>query len=200
MPGALLLYAPTQSQLGAVYVPRDSIRNAALVWKLRLGIITGDVKKAPNFNRIVHMNLNIQTVSSLDLLTHLLVNLLHRISWKFTNGTLTVFPPKLLEFPDRLINSDINILTVQESKLQKADKTPFIEGYATIWKDRNNILGGRLLLFIQTDIVFQKLHFSQKLVSRSCLFASRLLNQLRLNFIMYFYETPQLSITNSTLL
>ena len=43
-------------------------------------------------------------------------------------------------------------------KLRKADKTPFIAGYATVRKDRNNILGGGLLLFIRTDIIFEKLH------------------------------------------
>ena len=37
-----------------------------------------------------------------------------------------------------------------------------LEGYATIRKDRNNILGGGLLLFIRTDIVFEKLHTFEK--------------------------------------
>ena len=55
--------------------------------------------------------------------------------------------PKLLELRDHL-NSDIEILAVQESKLRKTNKTPSIEGYAKIRKDRNNILGGGLLLFI----------------------------------------------------
>ena len=66
--------------------------------------------------------------------------------------------PKFRELRDRLINSDIDILAVQQSKLRKTDKTPFIEGYATIRKDRNNILGGGFLIFIQNDIVFEKLH------------------------------------------
>ena len=70
--------------------------------------------------------------------------------------------PKFVELRDRLINSNIDILAVQESKLRKADKTPFIEGYATVRKDRNNILGGGLLLFIRTDITFEKLHSFEK--------------------------------------
>ena len=70
--------------------------------------------------------------------------------------------PKFLELRDRLLNSDINVLAYQESKLQKTDKTPSIEGYTTIRKDRNNILGGGLLLFIQRDIVFKKLHSFEK--------------------------------------
>ena len=43
--------------------------------------------------------------------------------------------PKLLELRDCLLNSDINVLAVQESKLRKTDKAPSIEGYATIRKD-----------------------------------------------------------------
>ena len=70
--------------------------------------------------------------------------------------------PKLLELRDRLLNSNINILVVQGLKLRKTDKTPSIEGYATIRKDRNNILGAGLLLFIRTDIVFKKLHSFEK--------------------------------------
>ena len=67
-----------------------------------------------------------------------------------------------MELRDLLINSDIDILAVQESKLWKTDKTPFIEGYATVRKDRHNILGGGLLIFIRTDIVFEKLHSVEK--------------------------------------
>ena len=70
--------------------------------------------------------------------------------------------PKLLELRDHLLNSDIDVLAVQESKLWKIDKTPSIEGYATIRKNQNNIFGGGLLLFIRTDIVFEKLHSFEK--------------------------------------
>ena len=56
--------------------------------------------------------------------------------------------PKLVELRHRLLNSDIDVLAVQESKLRKTDKTPSIEGYVTIRKDQNNILGGSLLLFL----------------------------------------------------
>ena len=66
--------------------------------------------------------------------------------------------PNFVELRDRLFNSDIDILAVQESKLRKADKNPSIEGYATVRKDRSNIHGGGLLLFIRTAIVFEKLH------------------------------------------
>ena len=40
--------------------------------------------------------------------------------------------PHLVELCNQLINSDIDILAVQESKFRKTDKTPFIEGYATV--------------------------------------------------------------------
>ena len=71
--------------------------------------------------------------------------------------------PKFIELRDRLLNSDINVLAVQESNhRQKTDKTPSIEGYATIRKDRNNILGGGLLLFIRKDVVFEKLDSFEK--------------------------------------
>ena len=77
-----------------------------------------------------------------------LQNKLKIYQWK-TDGTRL----KLIELRDHLINSDIDILAVQEP--------PFIEGYATTQKDRNNILGGGLL-FIRTDIVFKKLHSFKK--------------------------------------
>ena len=37
-----------------------------------------------------------------------------------------------------------------------------VEAYTTVRKDHNNILGGRLWIFIQTDIVFEKLHSFEK--------------------------------------
>ena len=70
--------------------------------------------------------------------------------------------PKLLEQRDILITSNIDIVAIQESKLQKADKIPMIEGYATICKDRNNILGGGLLFFVRNSVIFEKLHSLKK--------------------------------------
>ena len=65
--------------------------------------------------------------------------------------------PKFVELHDRLNNFDIDVLAVQEPKLQKTGKTPFIKGYATVLKDWNKILWGGLLFVIPTDIVFEKL-------------------------------------------
>ena len=47
---------------------------------------------------------------------------------------------KMLELRDKLINWDIGIVVIQESKLWKTNKTPFIEGYATIRKDETAFL------------------------------------------------------------
>ena len=69
---------------------------------------------------------------------------------------------KFLELRDRLLISDIDVLAVQESKSRNTDKTPSIKGYATIRKDWSNILAGGLLIFIRTDIVFEKLHSFEK--------------------------------------
>ena len=107
--------------------------------------------------------------------------------------------PKLLELRGCFLNSDTDVLAVQESKLRKTDKTPSIEGYATIRKDRNNILGGGLLLFIQTDIVFEKLHSFEKAGIEILPFISRLLNHLGLISTTSFYQIPQLNIIRSTL-
>ena len=43
--------------------------------------------------------------------------------------------PKFVELHGRLNNFDIHVLAVQEPKLQKTGKTPFIKGYATVLKD-----------------------------------------------------------------
>ena len=61
-----------------------------------------------------------------------------------------------------LITLDIDIIAIYESKLRKADKTPSIKGYVTIRKDRNNIIGGGLLLFVRDLVIFKKLHFFKK--------------------------------------
>ena len=88
----LLLYVLTLSQWGAVYAPRDSIRNTALVRKPQLVKVSGNAKSALTSNRAVRLNL--QTVCFLVLLTHFPLNrylLLREISWKSINGMLTAF-------------------------------------------------------------------------------------------------------------
>ena len=70
--------------------------------------------------------------------------------------------PKLLELCDKIINSVSDIVATPESKLRKADKTPSIEGYSTIHKDWNNILGSGLLFFIYNGMIFEKLQSLKK--------------------------------------
>ena len=69
---------------------------------------------------------------------------------------------KLLKLCHLLINSYIAVLAVQEFKLRKAVKTSFVEGQTIIQKGRNNIFGGERLIFIRTNIVFEKLHSFEK--------------------------------------
>ena len=107
--------------------------------------------------------------------------------------------PKLLEVRDRLLNSDINILAVQESKLRKTDKTPSIEGYATIRKDRHNILGGGLLLFIRTDIVFEKQHSFEKACMEIQSIRIKVTRYLGLISTTSIYQILRLNILHSIL-
>ena len=70
--------------------------------------------------------------------------------------------PKLIKPRDSSINLDTDIVAIQESKLQKADKTSAIESYTTMCKDWNNILGGCLLFFVRNNVIFEKLHSLEK--------------------------------------
>ena len=63
-----------------------------------------------------------------------------------------------MELRDLLINSDIDILGVQESKLWKTDKTPFIGGYATIRKDRLFLI----IFFVQSQLTAVCINCSYK--------------------------------------
>ena len=72
---------------------------------------------------------------------------------------------KLDELKQRLVNSNIDILVVQESKLlgpdsgPKPDSTPEIPGYKAKRKDRVGAVnrGGGLLFYIKEDVRFQEL-------------------------------------------
>ena len=108
--------------------------------------------------------------------------------------------PKFIELCDRLLNSDIDVLAVQESNLQKTDKTPSIEDHATIKKVRNNILGGGFYSLFERTLCSRNYTLSKNLAWRSCPFVSKLLNQLGLIPTMFIYQTPQLNIINSTLI
>ena len=75
--------------------------------------------------------------------------------------------PKCLELRDLLINSEIyQFFGYPGVELQKADNSSFVAGYVTVRKDWNNIFGGRLLIFIRTDIVFENVIFMEVLSIR----------------------------------
>ena len=69
---------------------------------------------------------------------------------------------KFTELRDRLINSDIDICAIQESKLRKNNKTPINEGFATLRKDRKVLKGGGLLLYIRNNLTFEKLQSAEQ--------------------------------------
>ena len=130
MPGALLLCALILSQLGAVYIPRDSIRNAALVRKYRIMITFGDVKSAEpaTYRKSASESTNCQLPGSTNLSPSQPLPENSRNNLKIYQWNADSIRPKVIQLGDGLINSDIEVLAVQESKLQKACKTPFIKG------------------------------------------------------------------------
>ena len=125
----------------------------------------------------------------LDFLTYFLHKLCQLIS-EINQLNADGIRPKFAELRDQLINSDIDVLAAQMLKFWKTDKTPFIKGYATVRKDRNNILGGGLLFFIRTTSYLTNYILSRKQAWRFYPFVSRLLNQLGQNSTMYICRTP----------
>ena len=197
---ALLLYVLTLSQWGAVYVPRDSIRNAALDRKLQLVTIFGNVENAPTFNRTVRWNL--QIVCFLALLTHFLPNLyllLHKISWKSINGMLTVFVQNSWNFVTTFLTLTSTFLLFRNQnygkliKLHPLKVTPQSENIKTTSLEAVFYSSSK-----QTSCL-RSYTLSKKLAWRSYPFVSRLLNHLGLISTTSIYPIPQLNIIRSTL-
>ena len=69
---------------------------------------------------------------------------------------------EILELRDMLINSSIDFCAVQKSKLHKRHKTPIMEGFATICKDRKEFNGGSLLLFNCNNLTREELNSAEK--------------------------------------
>ena len=141
------------AKYGSYYYARchQAIKHAVLVWKLRTTMTTGNVTRVPS----AKLNSWIQRLSTTWM--YKFNSFPASTSWfseqflRSTNGMLMVSAQDFQNSAILLINSDIYVLAVQESKLRKVDKALFIEGYVTVRKDHNNILGGGLLLSIQTD-------------------------------------------------
>ena len=70
---------------------------------------------------------------------------------------------KDLELKERMSQADVDICCIQESKLSSRNKTPKIDGYATIRHDRLATSGGGLLTFIKTDLRFKELQATERL-------------------------------------
>ena len=73
----------------------------------------------------------------------------------------------LHELRERVLDQDYDVAVIQESKLvgdppEKRSKTPIITGYGTIREDRKYKGGGGLLIFIKTDIRYQRLKAIQR--------------------------------------
>ena len=69
---------------------------------------------------------------------------------------------KIGELEERLKTQLIDVCLIQESKLRKTDRTPFIKGFSTLRQDRVGGTGGGLLTFIRNEIAFERLPGSQK--------------------------------------
>ena len=83
---------------------------------------------------------------------------------------------KLSELRDMLINSSINICTVQESNFCKINKTPIVDVFVTILKDHKELNGGALLLFICNNLTFEQLNSAEKVgieIQSICIWTSK---------------------------
>ena len=197
---ALLLYVLTLSQWGAVYVPRDSIRNAALDRKLQLVTIFGNVENAPTFNRTVRWNL--QIVCFLALLTHFLPNLyllLHEISWKSINGMLTVFVQNSWNFVTTFLTLTSTFWLFRNQNYGKLIKLHPLKVMPQSENIKTTSLEAVFYSSSKQTSCSRSYTLSKKLAWRSYPFVSRLLNHLGLISTTSIYQIPQLNIICSTL-
>jgi hypothetical protein len=64
---------------------------------------------------------------------------------------------KILELQQLTKEQNIDIITIQETKLKLANKLPSIPSFTAVRQDRNDKEGGGLLTFIKNDITFSEL-------------------------------------------
>ena len=108
-----------------MYINRPTIRNAALVRKLRLAMICYKCSKLQQNRLSAFTNCQLPGATNSTLyqpLPAVVRNKLKIYQWK-ADG----ISPKFVELFNRLINSDVDTWAVQEFKLKKADKTPYNE-------------------------------------------------------------------------
>ena len=77
------------------------------------------------------------------------------------NG-LTSQIDELKELFDRP-NMDIDVITLQETKLKKTSKTPKIPNFTAVRKDRPHRTGGGLMTYIKNDIIFTDIKTPQNI-------------------------------------
>ena len=77
------------------------------------------------------------------------------------NG-LTSKIDELKELLDRP-NMDIDVITLQETKLKKTSKTPKIPYFTAVRKDRPHRTGGGLMTYIKNDIIFTDIKIPQNI-------------------------------------
>jgi len=63
---------------------------------------------------------------------------------------------KIIELRQRVIDQEIDVILIQETKLEKNHKTPDIPGFAPWRVDRKNKKGGGLIAYIKRSIIFEK--------------------------------------------
>ena len=189
----------TLFQWGAVFVPRDSIRNAALVRKPRLVTVSGNAKSALTSNRTVRLNL--QTVYFLVLLTHFPLNrylLLRKISWKSINGMLTLFGQNFLNFVTVFLNPTSTFWLFRNRNYKKLIKLHALKVTPQSGKIEATSLEAVFYSSSVRTLCSRSYFLSKKLTWKSYPFVSKLLNHLGLISATSTSRITQLNIIRST--
>ena len=63
---------------------------------------------------------------------------------------------KMIELRKRAIDQNLDVILIQETKLDPTNKTPAIPGYAPFRTDRKNKKGGGLITFVKNSVIFEK--------------------------------------------
>ena len=195
----LLFYVLTLSRWSVVYVPKDSIRNTALVRKPQLVTICGNAKSALTSSRTVRLNL--QTVHFLVLLTHFPLNrylLLYEISWRSINGMLTVFLQNSLNFVTAVLNPTSTSWLYMNRNYKNLNKLHTLKVMPQSGKTETTSLEAAFYSSSAQTSCLKSHSLSKKLAWKSYPFVSRLLNHPGLTSTTSIYRIPQLNIIRLT--
>ncbi|MGK2940486.1 MAG: reverse transcriptase domain-containing protein [Immundisolibacter sp.] len=105
---------------------------------------------------------------------------------------------KLAELTQLIQDQNADIITIQETKLTSAAKTPTIANYTAIRKDRGHNKGGGLLTYIKNDITFTESTIPQNInpLSTEIQILNIHLSQAKQMHIANLYIPPRLSTIN----